>query len=248
MEQNQDKKTKYCDKTVTYDNVSQKVNKICPAACGQKCDNAVEPDGPTASLVELNTGSPTETYSPTPIVGTTDEPTNKPTIQTDEPTGKPMDGMADEPAMEKIPEKGGSQKVTDRFIDSSLSETSEEEISRADFIGIILGAIGGVLAILSTIMMVIFYAYDRDEDKDAFRENMTRYCCFCFATSKAPPEERVSNRYVQPSGNSARRRMSNPTSTMRRMSNPTPTMQRRPTPGVILSFSSSEHRASMSEI
>merc|ERR1719469_768527 len=107
--------------------------------------------------------------------------------------------------MVKTPEIDGSQKLNDSSIGSSLSEkeSDEEEISKADFIGIILGAVGGVLAILSTIMMVIFYAYDRDEDKDAFRENMTRYCCFCFAQSKVPPEKPASNRYAQPSGNDA---------------------------------------------
>eukprot|EP00588_Corethron_pennatum_P012773 CAMPEP_0194268470 /NCGR_PEP_ID=MMETSP0169-20130528/2785_1 /TAXON_ID=218684 /ORGANISM="Corethron pennatum, Strain L29A3" /LENGTH=663 /DNA_ID=CAMNT_0039009713 /DNA_START=182 /DNA_END=2173 /DNA_ORIENTATION=- len=229
------KKTKNCDKTVTYDNVSQKVNKICPAACGQKCDNTVEPDGSTST-----------TISPTYAVVTTTEPT----IQLDEPTEKPMNDITDKPTMGKTPEKDGSQKLNDSLIGSSLSEkeSDEEEISKADFIGIILGAVGGVLAILSTVMMVIFYAYDRDEDKDAFRENMTRYCCFCFATSKAPPEKPASNRYAQPSGNDARRRMSNPISTIQRMSNPTPTMQRRPTPGVVLSFSSTEHSGAMSEI
>eukprot|EP00588_Corethron_pennatum_P018700 CAMPEP_0194307988 /NCGR_PEP_ID=MMETSP0171-20130528/4906_1 /TAXON_ID=218684 /ORGANISM="Corethron pennatum, Strain L29A3" /LENGTH=401 /DNA_ID=CAMNT_0039060355 /DNA_START=329 /DNA_END=1530 /DNA_ORIENTATION=+ len=125
-------KNKYCDKTVTYKNESQKVNNICRAACGQQCDNAVEPDGPTASFVELNTDSPAY------IIDTTDEPTNEPTIQLDVPTEKPVDDIADEPNMEKIPEKSGSQKVTDSLIDSSFSENSEEEISRADFIGIIL--------------------------------------------------------------------------------------------------------------
>eukprot|EP00588_Corethron_pennatum_P014693 CAMPEP_0194268518 /NCGR_PEP_ID=MMETSP0169-20130528/2823_1 /TAXON_ID=218684 /ORGANISM="Corethron pennatum, Strain L29A3" /LENGTH=770 /DNA_ID=CAMNT_0039009773 /DNA_START=184 /DNA_END=2493 /DNA_ORIENTATION=- len=111
-------KTIFCDKTVTYDDVTQKVNKICSAACDQSCDKVIETNSHAPSLAK--TVIPKSRLIPTKIEPPSDAKLNR--------SLRPV-GTFESSAVAKTSGATMNKK-----------ETTKDDISKADFIGIILGA------------------------------------------------------------------------------------------------------------
>jgi len=74
-------------------------------------------------------------------------------------------------------------------------ETEAEEIDGSGLIEIVIGVVGGILAILTIIISLVLYAFDRDEDKEVMRKKLLKFCCLglCLDSTPPPSENERSN-------------------------------------------------------
>mmetsp|Transcript_48275 Transcript_48275/g.94321 ORF Transcript_48275/g.94321 Transcript_48275/m.94321 type:complete len:853 (+) Transcript_48275:439-2997(+) len=120
--------------------------------------------------------------TPAPTIAPTDSPTlsNLPTPTKETDTKAPVPARVEpEPVIIFPTQKPNDLNVPDSTDPEppsrpypnipAIKEPRMDPMNQGELWGVILGAIGGIIALVSGVLMIILYAFDRPEDKDALR-------------------------------------------------------------------------------